>query len=281
LVLFLAEGCTKTAASPDASAEDARVSEGEDADIAQSPDREDPAPALRGPWAVVLVAANDVLNVREAPRADAPLVTSLSPTSRGLAGTGRTEVVGRAVWREVTTGGRRGWVNSAFITPDVPSGRLRTDARVGRLLDALASAADTKADVADLVSPRGVYVAAYRTPKWYPPAEARALFTSRTLAKFDGPACEACLEGTFADVIGGALLDAYRDADKELTYGVWKEGGNASARLPTRLAGFPFVTIYDPGDLEDAPDWLAVSVFFEYVDDAPKVVGLALNAWSP
>lgn len=281
LVLFLAEGCTERGESADAGAPDAAASETEDAEISRDPVPEDPAPAPRGPWAVVLVAANDVLNVRAAPRADAAIVAKLEPSRTGVMGTGRAERVGRAIWREVRLGDKTGWVNSAFVTPQIDAARFARDARVVALLDALEGAARSRADIGPLVSERGLYLSVYTLPEWLPPARARALFTDETKRTFDGPACEGCVQGSLRDVVGEAFLDAYDDPDRELSFGAWKAGGNASARLPAKLAGFPFVTVYDPGDLPDAPDWIAVTVFFEYVDDAPKLVGLVLNAWSP
>lgn len=240
-----------------------------------------PAPAQRGPWAVVLVAANDVLNVRAEATPNAAIVAKLQPKAKGVMGTGRGQQVGNAEWREVTVDGRAGWVNAAYLTDDVPVADFTADARITRLLDSLANALERKVDVTELLGDRGFYLATYDRPKYHAPKKARALFTSNEAIKFNGPACEACEEGSFTKVVGGWFLDAYRDPDRTLHFGQWREGGNASARLPTRLSGFPFVTVYDPGDIPDAPDWLAMTVFFEYRLGTPRIIGLAVNAWSP
>lgn len=281
LVLGLLGACTKSAPSADAGAEDARAAVAEDAEIAQLPDREDPAPALRGPWAVVLVAANDVLNVRAAPDADSAVVHTLAPTARDVQGTGQSRTIGRAIWREVEVGNKTGWVNSAYLTESVPTERLSQDPRVPRLLDALRDSVRAGEDLAPLISTRGLYLSVYTSPKWLPPARARTLWMDTQPRTFDGPACEACIQSTYRKVVGEGFLDAYEDADRELSFNRWKAGGNASARLPTKLSGFPFVTVYDPGDVADVPDWRGVTVFFEYLEGRPTVVGLVFDAWSP
>ena len=58
------------------------------------------------------VAADDVLNLRAEPRADAPLVGALSPTAGGI------EVVRRVEgWAYVKSGGQAGWASARFLLP--------------------------------------------------------------------------------------------------------------------------------------------------------------------
>ena len=281
LVLGLVGACTKSSTGPDASAEDALVSEPEDAEIAQAPDREDPAPAPRGPWAVVLVAANDVLNVRAEADASSAIVGRLEPTARNVTGTGRAQVVGSATWREVRVDAQTGWVNAAFLTEQVDPSRFAADPRIPEMLDGLQRSIEGSGDPSALLSPRGLYLAVFDPVAWLPPAKTKVLWSSEIASDYNGPACEKCVHGTARKVVGERFLDAYVDPDRELSFNRWKAGGNASVRLPAKLAGFPFVTVYDPGDAPDVPDWLGVTVFFEYLEGHPSIVGLVLNAWSP
>lgn len=240
---------------------------------------EAPAKALR--WAVVLVEGNDVLNLRAEPRADASLIEALKPSTRGLVG-GKTETVGRAVWREVSHGAKTGWVNAAYLTQDVPNAEFAADPAIAGLLEAFAKVIKGRGDLRPLVSARGLYVAHYDAAKWHKPAAVATLLTDLTVLSWNGPACgEGCINGTFADVVGEVFLDGYRDADRELKPQWWKRDGNAAALAPARLAGFRAMTVYDPGDVEDVPDWHSTTVYFEYAGGHPLIVGLAHNAWSP
>ena len=281
LVLFLAEGCRRDAA-PDAGAEDASEVAAADAEPEIPPPPPAVIPPPTGPWAVVLVAPDDVLNVRAAPEPAAAQVAVLRPDARGVVGTGERRAVGGAEWLRVQVGTETGWVNAAYLTEDVDAARFRGDDRVLTLLASLSGAVRSRGSMATLIAPRGLYLAHFAAPRRLPPADAAALWADQTRRSFNGAACgEDCVQGTFREVLGEAYLDAYEDADKRLGFDDWLQGGNASAPRPAVLAGFHFVTVYDPGDEPEVPDWEAVTVFVEYVAGTPKVVGLARNAWSP
>jgi len=244
------------------------------------------APALVArahPWAVVLVRADDVLNQRSAPSADAALVQALAPDTRGIMASGATKTVGRAMWRQITHDGKQGWVNSAFLTEDVTAAEFEADSRVKAVIEDFATAIAARASIASMISARGLYVAHYDAPQWLAPTKAAGLFADRQPRSWRGPACDdACIEGTAFRVLGGTFLGAYNDPDRALKFGWWQTAGNASVLAPpSRLASFRYVTIYDPGDVADVPDWSAFTLFFEYSDHGPKIVGLAVNAWSP
>jgi hypothetical protein len=71
---------------------------------------------------VVNVRSNDVLMVREDPSVTGKIVGTIPPDTTGVATTG--EVEGR--WIFVKFGDFEGWVNSAFVRPDVRRGGPRT-----------------------------------------------------------------------------------------------------------------------------------------------------------
>jgi uncharacterized membrane protein len=60
------------------------------------------------------VAANDVLNIRAAPDADATIVARIPPNGRGI----RVIGGGNRFWVKVAYGGKTGFVNRRFIRPD-------------------------------------------------------------------------------------------------------------------------------------------------------------------
>jgi len=79
-------------------------------------ERIDVFPYEDAPLAVVGVAADDVLNVRERPDPSADVVAELGPLADGLTATGHNrDLDGRAIWAEVDTGEARGWVNVSYV----------------------------------------------------------------------------------------------------------------------------------------------------------------------
>lgn len=61
------------------------------------------------------VAADDVLNVREAPDKASAVLGALPPDATGVQGTANRRRVGASTWREVECGTLRGWVNERFL----------------------------------------------------------------------------------------------------------------------------------------------------------------------
>jgi hypothetical protein len=61
------------------------------------------------------VAANDVLNIREAPDHTSTILGELPPDATGVHGTANRKRVGGSNWREVECGKLRGWVNERFL----------------------------------------------------------------------------------------------------------------------------------------------------------------------
>lgn len=66
--------------------------------------------------AVVGVAFDDVLNVREGPGIAFPIIETLAPTATDVIGTGEGRLIDISVWWKVVANGSTGWVNSRFIS---------------------------------------------------------------------------------------------------------------------------------------------------------------------
>ncbi len=64
------------------------------------------------------VAADDVLNVREAPDKASAVLGALPPGATGVRGLSNRRRVGPSTWREVECGQLHGWVNERFLAPE-------------------------------------------------------------------------------------------------------------------------------------------------------------------
>lgn len=66
--------------------------------------------------AVMGVAHDDKLNIREGPGTDQSLLTRVGPLEDDLTATGRARILTRSIWYEVSTNdGITGWANSSFL----------------------------------------------------------------------------------------------------------------------------------------------------------------------
>jgi hypothetical protein len=65
--------------------------------------------------AVVGVAFDDVLNVREGPGLRYKTTRTLEPTAADIPVNGQARLLPTSIWYEITTGGHTGWVSGAFI----------------------------------------------------------------------------------------------------------------------------------------------------------------------
>jgi hypothetical protein len=85
-----------------------------------------PAPESTGPRFVVHgVAPSDVLNMRAGPSPTDDVVGTIPPDASGVISVGGHRQVGSSVWREVSYGGVRGWVNARFLIEERPPRRSR------------------------------------------------------------------------------------------------------------------------------------------------------------
>ncbi len=107
-------------------------------------------------YQVAFVAANDTLNVRRQPNANAAVVTELPANATGIQVIGQGQSIrGGSLWLPVATSAGDGWVNSRFLTEAVSSETFCADLVVNDLLSRLQKAVAEKDGkmLAELVHP--------------------------------------------------------------------------------------------------------------------------------
>jgi len=242
--------------------------------------------AVSGPYAVVLVMPNDVLNVRSAPGAGNRLVGTLAYNETGVYRVGASASVDSAIWWEVQSpGGVHGWVNAKYLTEYVALSNV-CDERTLILLSDFERAVVNVDGVllASLVSPRhGVDVWLYRTgnPVNFDAEHARWIFDSTYVNDWGThPASGMDIQGSFHEAVLPNLRDVYAGTFEVHCNERGVESWSISA-WPEQYANLAVYKIYKPGtpgvDL-DYRIWLAG---IEYVSGGPYLFALIQFFWTP
>lgn len=242
---------------------------------------------------VVLVAEDDVLNVRIAAGASHEIIGMLAPgVVVGL--TGPQAEVGSSTWVEIITPAGAGWVNSVFLAAVVDDATFTGDPEVMALLDEMSGIMAAKGDLSAVTSSRGLYVSHHAAPLRFPADESPGVLTDPTTYKWPSNALDVnnpdeaaeIPDRTFAEAVGDRFVAAYDDPDATFTVDQPITGGNGRIpefAIPFELQGFHYVGVHDPGDNPDygGLDWTTWYVSIDYEDGHPVVVALTLDEWSP
>ena len=240
-------------------------------------------------YAVVLVAQEDVLNIRSRPGVENAVVGTLEPNAIGITRTGQSSTVDGDLWVEIQNpGSETGWVNADFLTEFVTPASFCADARVMTLLQNLEKAVNTTDGelFKSLASPaHGLDVVYVRNGMVanYSPEEAGWAFQSTYEVNW-GPSAGSGepVTGTFPEIILPALQDAFKN--KTLTCDEIKLGGATyEAEWPSEYANINFYSIYNPGNdpSYDGLDWSTWLAGIEYVKGQPYLFALLYYNWEP
>ncbi len=240
------------------------------------------------PYAVVLVAAGDVLNVRQAPGAAQPVIATLPSTATGVQLTGRQQLVNGDRWVETNLpGGAVGWVNAYYLTEQVPGASLCNDPRVTRLIDDLrqALAEQDGALLSSLVSPvHGLdltYLHNGNTAN-YSPQEAGWVFQSDYIMDWGAhPASGLEVSGTFRDTALPDLLDVLNAQYQTRCNSADLGGGNYIYQWPERYRNLNYMVLHKPGPPGNELAWRTWIAGIEYVQNRPYLVALVHLFWEP
>lgn len=212
-------------------------------------------------YQVAFVSSDDTLNLRSGPGVDFDVVGELDPHATNVQITGSGQLVAGSTWVPIAAGNLRGWVNSRFLTADVPAGEFCKDEAVIGLVTNLQTAVANRdnALLAQLIHPeRGLRIHTY----WWNPVvlisgeEVQRLFTSRASYEWgiaDGTGFP--IVGSFAQVIlpdlERDLLPATDEGCNEILHGATA----GLVQLPDGYEQAPFISLYRPAGDEIEFDW--------------------------
>ncbi|CAN5889107.1 hypothetical protein BH23ACT5_BH23ACT5_20740 [soil metagenome] len=250
-----------------------------------------PAVTLGSPdtYRVVLVAGDDVLNVRDTPGVGGAIIGRLEP-GVAVRAAGQTRDVGTSRWLTIETPAGPGWVNGFYLTRSVATSGFPGGGDPLMVVRQLADRMAAGEDITPLVSAKGLWVSHHAPPVRFPRGELAGILTDATTYRWGSKALEQgspeIRPRTFAEAVADRLAGAYHDGDSRVVVNEIIEGPNgrpAALAIPTEFGGFSFVTVHDPGDdpQYEGLDWTGWIVSLAFEDGQIKVVGLTLDEWAP
>jgi Bacterial SH3 domain len=241
-----------------------------------------------GPYAVILVAPGDVLNIRSAPGVGNPVIGSLSANNIGVMRVGPSSYVGGALWVQVQDpGGAAGWVNAVYLTEYVAPAAFCADGRVNSLVANFSTAiqySDASALSAQVSPAHGMTVRLWRNGNGvvFDQAHSRWIFTS-TFEHNWGAA-----PGSGLDTIGAihvVVLPKWLDVlggSYTLSCNVPQTGGASyDTSWPAAYTNLNFYSVYKPGPAGNELAWRTLLVGVEYVQGQPYIFSVTQLDWEP
>ncbi|MGE5463894.1 MAG: SH3 domain-containing protein, partial [Syntrophothermus sp.] len=245
-----------------------------------------PTPAaLTGPYAVVNVAPNDVLNIRSGAGSSQPVVGSFPSEAVNVMRTGPTSSVEGAIWVEVQNpSGGTGWVNSLYLTESVSHEAFCADGRVPALIEQLkGSVNQSNGDLlSTIVSPaHGVDVRlwAYSPPINFNAATAGTVFTSAQIYNWGSGGGTGNTDfGTFSQVIQPKLQEVLNAPELETYCDDLTKVFPLSTPWP--YGNIRYYNLYKPasGQTFDFRTWL---MGIEYINGQPYLHSMVSIVWEP
>ncbi len=233
-------------------------------------------------YAVVWVAPDESLVVRQPAGISGDQVAELPADAKGLRLSGQQTLLGSSLWVElVLEGERSGWVNAWYLTEYVPPPDFCARSDVTALLAELRNAVlrEDGPLLAQLTHPlRGLVVRhdSYNPDLIFPPEAVAELFASDEELEWGRRAdSDLKIVGTFAQaflpLLQDVLLDPHQLRCNELLYGETQ----APPQWPPELGAINFYGLYRPPPEGGNPfDWRTIAVGVEFLQGQPYLAVL-------
>jgi hypothetical protein len=233
-------------------------------------------------YAVVLVGAGNLLNVRANAGIDQPILETLDPAARDIKLTGQEQVVEGDVWSEIIRpGGDVGWVNSLFLTQQVPVDAFCSTSKVRTLMRDFVRAiqeADQET-LSRLINPRrGLTIRKewWNNEVYFPPETIASLLADETSQSWGtDPVSGEPVEGSFREIILPLLRNTvegdFTQPCNTLDFGVASGITSGELLWPGEYTNFNYMIIYKPGAQGEELGWRSWAVGIEIITGEPYI----------
>jgi hypothetical protein len=242
--------------------------------------------ALIGPYAVVLVAQNDVLNIRSGPGVSNAIIGSFAYNAVNVMRTGPSQQVDGAEWVEalMPDGINKGWVNFIYLTEQVSRETFCADTRIPPLIGQLKQAMTTSngALLDSLVSPKhGLNMNYWPSSDTvsYTSATVQTVFTDPQVINWGSGGGSGNIDsGTFAQIVQPQIVDVFNSA-YELNCDALSYGQSYTNVVSYTKTNIHYYSVVKPPIVE--LDWKVWLIRIEYVNGSPHLFGAVHYVWEP
>ena len=244
--------------------------------------------ALIGPYAVTLVAPNDVLNIRSLPGASNPVIGAFARDAANVMRTGPTQQADGAEWVEVLLpdGVNKGWVNSYYLTEHVSRETFCADPRIQPMITMLQEAITSSNGLlfGTLVSPKhGMnlnYWASSETVN-YTSTTAQTVFTDPQMIKWGSGGRSGIVDiGPFAQIVQPQMVDVL-NSPYQLNCDALSYGQSYTNVLGYTNTNIHYYSVVKPPTPDIVLDWKVWLIRIEYVNGHPYLFGAVHYVWEP
>ncbi len=241
-----------------------------------------------GPYATLMVAPSDVLNIRSGPGVGYAVSANLAATATNIMRTGPSSSVDGDLWVEVLKpGGGTGWVNSYFLTEYIPPATFCASTSVNTFIANLDTALTTRngTQLSGLVSPAHgmtVYLWRYGNPVTFMANDALWVFDTTYEHRWgEAPGSGLATNGSFHSAVLPFLQEVFNASYSLTCNSLGTAAQYGSEPWPLLYTNVNYYTVLKPGTPGIDLDFRYFLVGVEFVQGQPYVFALIHFAWEP
>jgi hypothetical protein len=242
----------------------------------------------KGPYAVIMLTQNKMLNLREKAGIGYPIIDRLDPHAVDVMLTGKEKREGSRHWVKVRRpSGSSGWVNAHYLTEYVNPAVFCADANVSTLLTDFKTAMTSKDGnlLVSLVSPtHGMFLTYLRTGRTihYTPDKVRRIFTDNYRKNWGiQPTSGLPVWGSFRKDVLPTILDVLNSNYTQNCNTPSIGSSGYQFQWPFKYQNINYYALYKPGTSGTDLDWRTWLVGVEYVNGRPYILNLLHLFWEP
>ncbi len=243
-----------------------------------------PPVTLKGPYAVVNVGTNDVLNIRSGAGVSYPIVGYYPPDETDVMQTGASTSADGATWVEIRRNdGLIGWVNSYYLTEYITHDAFCADSRILPLIEQIKQSMTQSNGglLVPLVSPvHGVnmHLWAYGPGINFTQSTAANMYIDTTQHNWGGGPSGTPDTGTFNDAVKPKYLEVFNAPNMETYCDDLTKVFPLSKPWP--YDNIRFYNLYKPAS-DQFFDFRTLLIGIEYINGEPYLYSMVTIIWEP